>query len=114
MNKTVPFGYHSFGSHTLIKLNMNLTPEDAAEIRKEYDFNIMYCNSRKNPYLYRIEGVVSWNKTGSEKYMMWFEKLKLYQVNAKMHKLACQRQEILDRAIGMENYIQPVDLDLPF
>ena len=114
MNKTVPFGYHSFGTHTLIKLNMNLTPEDAAEIRKEYDFNVIYCNSRKNPYLYRIEGVVSWNTRVSEKYILWFEKLKLYQVNAKMHKLACQRQEILDRAIGMENYIQPVDLDLPF
>jgi hypothetical protein len=93
---------------------MNLTPEDAAEIRKEYDFNVIYCNSRKNPYLYRIEGVVSWNTRVSEKYILWFEKLKLYQVNAKMHKLACQRQEILDRAIGMENYIQPVDLDLPF
>jgi hypothetical protein len=82
MNKTVPFVYHGFGSHTLIKLNMNLTPEDAAEIRKEYDFNVMYCNSRKNPHLYRIEGVVSWNTRSSEKYIMWFEKLKLYQVNS--------------------------------
>ena len=114
MNKTAPFGYHSFGSHTLIKLNMNLTPEDAAEIRKEYDFNVMYCSSRKNPHLYRIEGVVSWNTRASEKYILWFEKLKLYQVNAKMHKLACQKQALLDSALGMENYIQPVDLDLPF
>ena len=114
MNKTVPFGYHGFGSHTLIKLNMNLTPEDAAEIRKEYDFNVIYCNSRKNPYLYRIEGVVSWNTRASEKYIMWFEKLKLYQVNAKMHKLACQKQALLDSALGMEDCIQLVDLDLPF
>lgn len=114
MNRTVPFGYHSFGSHTLIKLNMNLTPEDAAEIRKEYDFNVMYCNSRKNPHLYRIEGVVGWNKTGSEKYMIWFEKLKIYQVNSKMHKLACQKQALLDSVLGMENYKQIIDLDLPF
>jgi len=114
MNKTIPFGYHSFGSHTLIKLNMNLTPEDAAEIRKEYDFNVMYCSSRKNPYLYRIEGVVSWNTRVSEKYMIWFEKLKVYQINAKMHKLACKKQELLDSVLGMKDYIQPVDLDLPF
>ena len=114
MNKTVPFGYHSFGSHTLIKLNMNLTPEDAAEIRKEYDFNVMYCSSRKNPYLYRIEGVVSWNTRASEKYMIWFEKLKVYQINAKMYKLACQKQVLLDSALGMDNYIHLVDLDLPF
>ena len=113
MNKTIPFGYHSFGSHTLIKLNMNLTYEDAVELRKLYDFNVMYCNSKKKPHLYRIEGVVNWNKTGSEKYIMWFEKLKVYQINAKMHKLACQKQVLLDSALGMENYIQPVDLDLP-
>ena len=114
MNKTIPFGYHSFGSHTLIKLNMNLTPEDAAEIRKEYDFNVMYCNSRKNPYLYRIEGLISWNNSYGEKYLGWFEKLKVYQINAKMHKLACKKQELLDSVLGMKDYIQPVDLDLPF
>ena len=114
MNKTIPFGYHGFGSHTLIKLNMNLTPEDAAEIRKEYNFNVMYCNSRKNPYLYRIEGLISWNNSYGEKYLGWFEKLKVYQINAKMHKLACKKQALLDSALGMENYSQPVDLDLPF
>jgi hypothetical protein len=114
MNKTVPFGYHGFGSHTLIKLNMNLTPEDAAAISKEYGFNVTYCNSRKNPHLYRIEGVVHWNTWASEKYIMWFEKLKVYQINAKMHKLACQKQILLDSALGMDNYIQLVDLDLPF
>ena len=114
MNKTIPFGYHSFGSHTLIKLNVNLTPEDAIEIAKEYNFNVMYCNSKKNPYLYRIEGVFNWNNGYSDKYIGWFEKLKLYQVNAKMHKLACKKQALLDSALGMENFSQPVDLDLPF
>jgi len=114
MNKTVPFGYHGFGSHTLIKINMNLTPEDAAAISKEYDFNVTYCNSRKNPHLYRIEGVVHWNTRASEKYIMWFEKLKIYQINAKMHKLACKKQALLDSALGMDNYIQLADLDLPF
>jgi hypothetical protein len=114
MNKTVPFGYHSFGSHTLIKLNMNLTPEDAIELRKIYDFNVMYCNSKKNPHLYRIEGVISWNSSDGEKYLGWFEKLKVCRINAKMQKLACQKQALLDSALGMENYSQPVDLDLPF
>ncbi len=46
--------------------------------------------------------------------MIWFEKLKLYRVNAKMHKLACKKQELLDSVLGMKDYIQPVDLDLPF
>ena len=114
MNKTIPFGYHSFGSHTLVKLNMNLTPEDAIEIRKKYDFNVMYCNSKKNRHLYRIEGVFSWNNGYSDKYIGWFEKLKVYQINAKMHKLACQKQVLLDNALGMQNYIQPINLDLPF
>ena len=114
MNKTIPFGYHSFGSHTLVKLNMNLTPEDAIELRKLYDFNVMYCNSKKNRHLYRIEGVFSWNNGYSDKYIGWFEQLKVYQINAKMHKLACQKQVLLDNALGMQNYIQPADLDLPF
>ena len=114
MNKTIPFGYHSFGSHTLVKLNMNLTPEDAIDIRKKYDFNVMYCNSKKNPHLYRIEGVFSWNNRYSDKYIGWFEQLKVYQINAKMRKLACQKQVLLDNALGMQDYIQPADLDLPF
>ena len=114
MNKTIPFGYHSIGGHTIIKLNMNLTPEDAMEIRKEYDFNVMFCNSRKNRYLYRIEGVISWNGRDNEKFVNWFEKLKVYRINAKIHKLACEKQALLDKALGMEDYSQPIDLDLPF
>ena len=114
MNKTVPFGYHSFGSHTLIKLNMNLTFEDAVELRKLYDFNVVYCNSKKKPHLYRIEGVISWNGRDNEKFVNWFEKLKVYRINAKIHKLACEKQALLDKALGMENYNQPIDLDLPF
>jgi hypothetical protein len=31
-----------------------------------------------------------------------------------MHKLACKKQVLLDSALGMDNYTQPVDLDLPF
>jgi hypothetical protein len=114
MNRTVPFGYHSFGSHTLIKINMNLTPEDAIEIRKEYDFNVMYCSSKKNPYLYRVEGVISWNQRGNEKYISWFNILEQYKKNAKEYKLACQTIKKLDNALGMENFIQPVEIDLPF
>jgi hypothetical protein len=108
MNKTIPFGYHSFGGHTIIKLNMNLTAADADEIREIFGFAVMR-SSRKDRMLCRIEGILSHNDSLGHN---WFQKLEVYKVNAKMEKLASKKATLLDRAIGAEDLI--TDLNLPF
>jgi hypothetical protein len=113
MNRTINFGYHSFGYNTLVKLNMNLTAIDANEIREKYAFSVMWCHSSKNPDLYRIEGIIPWNSAGSSLYAGWFNQLEIYKVNAKMQRLADRKANLLDRAIGAENLIANLN-DLPF
>ena len=112
MNKTIPFGYHHIGSHTIIKLNMNLTPADADEIRKNYGFSVMY-NGRNSSMLCRIEGVISWNGAGNEKYAQWYNQLEVYKINAKMEKLANKKAELLDKAINAQDLVINLN-DLPF
>lgn len=111
MNKTIPFGYHSLGNHTLIKINMNLAPEDAIEIRKEYNF-LVSANSRKNPNLYRVEGVLHY--ANHEAYTLFYNKLPIYKENAKIYIAACKKAMLLDQSIGMGDFLAPADLDLPF
>lgn len=110
MNKTIPFGYHSLGGHTIIKLNMNLTAADADEIREIFGFAVMYTGRyKKDTMLCRIEGILSHNGSIGHN---WFQKLEIYKVNAKMEKLARKKATLLDRAIGAEDLL--ADLDLPF
>lgn len=111
MNKSISFGYHFIGNHTIIKLNMNLTPADADEIRNLFGFHVAHIG-RYESMLCRIEGVVSWNDITSEKFRQWFDKLEIYKINAKMEKLANKKALLLDKAIGAENLL--TNLDLPF
>ena len=111
MNKSISFGYHFIGNHTIIKLNMNLTPADADEIRNLFGFHVAHIG-RYESMLCRIEGVVSWNDIASEKFRQWFDKLEIYKINAKMEKLANKKALLLDKAIGAENLL--TNLDLPF
>ena len=112
MNKTIPFGYHNFGYNTIIKLNMNLTAEDADEIRNLFGFHVTYVG-RYESMLCRIEAVVPWNGMGSENFRQWFHKLEIYKVNAKLEKLAKRKATLLDIAIGAENLLINLN-DLPF
>ena len=111
MNKTVPFGYHNFGGHTIIKLNMNLTAEDADEIREIFGFSIMRTGRYgKDRMLCRIEGILSHNGSVGHN---WFQKLEIYKVNAKMEKLASKKADLLDKSMNAVDL--HVDLtDLPF
>jgi hypothetical protein len=109
MNKTIPFGYHSVGNHTIIKLNMNLTPADADEIRKIFGFCIVHNARYSDSMLCRIEGVISHNNSIAS---TWFNQLPVYKINAEMEKLAKRKAILLDRAIGADNLF--ADLDLPF
>ena len=111
MNKSIPFGYHYMGSHTIIKLNMNLTPADADEIRNMPGFSVKYVG-RYDSMLCRIEAVVPWN-CSHENYLHWYEKLEIYKINAKMEKLANKKASLLDVAIGAENLLADLN-DLPF
>lgn len=113
MNKTLTFGYHSIGGHTIIKLNMNLTNEDAEEIRKTYGYSVMQ-NSRNNSMLHRIEGVFSWNNYNPDLHgQPWFDKLAEYKINAKMEKLARAKADLLDRSLNAYNLHADLT-DLPF
>jgi len=112
MNKSIPFGYHFIGSHTIVKLNMNLTATDADEIRNLFDFNVTHVG-RYESMLCRIEGVVGINGLGSEKFAQWFNRLEVYKINAKMEKLANRKATLLDVAIGAENLLADLN-DLPF
>jgi len=112
MNKTIQFGYHHIGSHTIIKLNMNLTPADADEIRNLFGFYVTHVG-RYESMLCRIEGVVPWNSIGNENFSQWFNRLEVYKINAKMEKLANRKATLLDVAIGAENLLADLN-DLPF
>ena len=112
MNKTIPFGYHYIGSHTIIKLNMNLTPADADEIRNLFGFFVSHVG-RYGSMLCRIEAVVPWNGMGNENFRNWFQKLEIYKVNAKMEKLAKRKAILLDEALNAHNLIINLN-DLPF
>ena len=114
MNKTIPFGYHNFGYNTIIKLNMNLTAEDADEIREIFGFSVMRTGRYgEDRMLCRIEAVVPWNGMGNENFRQWFHKLEIYKVNAKLEKLAKRKATLLDIAIGAENLLINLN-DLPF
>jgi hypothetical protein len=111
MNKTIPFGYHSLGGHTIIKLNMNLTAADADEIREIFGFAVMRPGRyREDKMLCRIEGILSHNGSVGHN---WFQKLEIYKVNAKLEKLAKRKATLLDIAIGAENLLINLN-DLPF
>ena len=112
MNKSIPFGYHFIGSHTIVKLNMNLTAADADEIRNLFGFYVTHVG-RYESMLCRIEGVVGINGLGSEKFAQWFNRLEVYKINAKMEKLANRKASLLDVAIGAENLLADLN-DLPF
>jgi hypothetical protein len=112
MNKSIPFGYHYVGSHTIIKLNMNLTPADADEIRNLFGFSVIHVG-RYGSMLCRIEAVVPWNGMGNENFKEWFNKLEIYKVNAQMEKLALKKADLLDKSMNAVDL--HVDLtDLPF
>lgn len=112
MNNSISFGYHYIGSHTIIKLNMNLTPADADEIRNLFGFSVMHVG-KYDSMLCRIEGVVSWNGMGNENFRDWFQKLEIYKLNAKMEKLAKRKAILLDEALNAHNLIINLN-DLPF
>ena len=109
MNKSIPFGYHSLAGNTLIKLNMNLTDDDANEIRKIFGFYVTY-NSMIGPMGYRIEGILSHSNALAAE---WFRKIEIYKLNAKLEKLATRKATLLDKAIGAEYLLADLN-DLPF
>ncbi len=111
MNKSIPFGYHYIGSHTVIKLNMNLTPADALEMEKMFGLHVRYVG-KNGSMLYRIEGVVLWSSE-QNLYEKWFKQLEIYKLNARIEKLAQKKAAMLDKAMGVENLV--IDLyELPF
>lgn len=112
MNKTVPFGIHHIAGHTIIKLNMNLTSEDAQAIRDTFEFDVVRIYSK--PQLHRIEGALSWRKDGySDLIQTFWRNIEMYKINAKMEKLAWKKADLLDKS--MNAVALHVDLtDLPF
>ena len=112
MNKTVPFGVHHIAGYTIIKLNMNLTYEDAKAIRDEFGFNVTRIYTK--PQLCRIEGALACGPISYDNLMFkFFQKIEEYKVNAKIEKLANKKAELLDKAIGADDLLVNLN-DLPF
>lgn len=112
MNRTVPFGVHHIAGYSIFKLNMNLTYEDAQAIRDEFGFDVIRIYSK--PQLHRIEGALPWKQRGYGDLIQKFWNNKpMYQVNAKMEKLAWKKADLLDKSMNAVDL--HVDLnDLPF
>ena len=108
LNKTIPFGYHSFGGYTIIKLNMNLSPDDATMLRNKYDISVCYNGKRNKEYLYRIEACFSHSNSTN-----FYNDLQVCKINAKMYILACKKADLLDSVLSRES-AKEVDLYLPF
>lgn len=62
MNRSLPFGMHSFGRGHAIKINIKLTKKDAEELSYAFPTLWLCCNERngyeKNIALFRIEGYI--------------------------------------------------------
>lgn len=113
MNKSIPFGWHQIGGSTVIKLNVNLTYEDAKAIKDAFNFNVMPIG-RNRKQLHRIEGVISWRDPNwGYTCNLFYERLKQYKINAKIEKLAWKKADLLDKSMNAVDL--HVDLtDLPF
>lgn len=111
MNKSIPFGWHQIGANTVIKLNVNLTSEDAHAIRNTFNFNVMRIGRKQ---LHRIEGVISWrNNDWGYLCKLFYDKLQQYKLNAKIEKLANEKANLLDKSIDAINLHCDLN-DLPF
>lgn len=112
MNKTVPFGLHHIAGYSIFKLNMNLTSEDAQAIRDTFGFDVVRIYSK--PQLHRIEGALSWRKDDyGDLIQIFWRNREMYQINAKMEKLAWKKADLLDKSMNAVDL--HVDLtDLPF
>jgi len=111
MNRSIPFGYHYIGNHTIIKLNINLTHEDARKMGEMFGLQVQFVG-KNGSMLYRIEGVIQWSSQ-QNLYERWFEQLQVYKLNAKIEKLALKKAVLLDKAMDAENLV--IDLyELPF
>ena len=113
MNKTIPFGTHNIGSYLIIKLNMNLTFEDAEKIRNKFGFTVL-PTSRKRAQLHRVEGVVS-HKDENSGFLLheFFQFKEECKINAHMEKLANKKANLLDSAIHAVNIHADLN-DLPW
>jgi hypothetical protein len=111
MNKTIPWGYHNIGGKQIVKINMNLTPEDMLTVSK---YGLICCRaSSKKPLLCRIEGVFN----DYTDYCKFHDDRRIWQVNAKLYTLVLKKADLLDRSMS-SNFekiqIIDIDLDLPF
>tara|TARA_R110000822_G_scaffold301499_1_gene425350 strand:+ start:333 stop:641 length:309 start_codon:yes stop_codon:yes gene_type:complete len=89
MNKTLRFGYQSFGNHKLIKINAKIGSIDANNIADSFpDLNII--NNGKHGY--RIEGCLYFNKIFD-----FDDALKLACIDYKISMLMHQAQTIIGK-----------------
>jgi hypothetical protein len=109
MNKTIPWGYHNIGGKQIVKINMNLSPDD---MLKASAYGLLCCRvSSKKPLLCRIEGVFN----DYDQYCKFYKDTRIWQINAKLYTLVMKKADLLDRSMSSKfETIVDANLDLPF
>jgi hypothetical protein len=101
MNKTLRFGYQSFGNHRLIKINAKIGSSAASNIAAHFpDLNII----DNGKYGYRIEGCLYFNKIFD-----FDDALKLAIIDYKIEALQAKAKSILNPDDLVRHY--PYDID---
>lgn len=60
MNREIKFGYSHLGYHTLVKLNVKFTIEQAGKLSEQYPTLLICMNKRDDVSSFRIEGCLKY------------------------------------------------------
>jgi hypothetical protein len=101
MNKTLRFGYQSFGNHRLIKINAKISSASAKRIAERFP-DLCILNNGK--YGERIEGCLKFNES-----FAFDDALKLAIIDYKIEALQAKAKSILNPDDLVTHY--PYDID---
>lgn len=91
MNRDIKFGYSFLGYHTLIKLNVKFTREQAGKLNEQYPTLVICQNHRSDMCGFRIEGCLNYLEFDSFR-----KNLQLALVDYKIKSLLTVRDLITD------------------
>jgi uncharacterized protein Veg len=91
MNNNLKFGYSFLGYHTLIKLNVKFTKEQAGKLNEQYPTLLICMNKRDDESSFRIEGCLKYPESIEFKY-----NLQLALIDYKIKSLLTVRDSITD------------------
>ena len=91
MNNNLKFGYSFLGYHTLIKLNVKFTREQAGKLNEQYPTLVICQNHRSDICGFRIEGCLRYPES-----VEFRRHLKMALIDYKIKGLLTEKDLILD------------------